>query len=354
MFSISDYDYHLPEHLIAQTPASQRDQSRLLHLNRKTGAVTHHLFSDIIDFLHPSDLLVINNTRVIPGRLIGLKESGGKVEVLIIDYARQNQNTGSGGELTYECLIKASKAPKPESKLFFGPDLEAIVTAVHERTFSVKFICQKPFAQILDQIGEVPLPPYIHRDRPGCSFLNDRQTYQTVYASQKGAVAAPTAGLHFSDTLLEQIRQKRVELIEITLHVGYGTFMPVRVNDIREHQIHSEYYTISKEAADKISAAKVQGRKVVAVGTTTVRTLEFAAGINGTVVSGSGNCDLFIYPGYEFKVVDAMITNFHLPKSTLLMLVSAFAGRENILAAYAEAIEKKYRFYSYGDAMFIG
>jgi S-adenosylmethionine:tRNA ribosyltransferase-isomerase len=325
----------------------------LLHLNRKTGAVTHHLFSDIIDFLQPSDLVVVNNTRVIPGRLVGRKGSGGRVEALIIDYASQNQNTGSGGELTYECLIKASKAPKPGTRLLFGPDLEAVVTTVHERTFSVQFMCQKPFADILDQIGEVPLPPYIHRDRPGGSLLNDRRSYQTVYASRKGAVAAPTAGLHFSETLLEQMRQKGIEIVEITLHVGYGTFMPVRVTDIRKHQIHSEYYTISADAAGIISRAKAQRRRVIAVGTTTVRTLEFASRGNKTVAPGAGNCDLFIYPGYQFKIVDAMITNFHLPKSTLLMLVSAFAGRENILNAYNEAITENYRFYSYGDAMFI-
>jgi len=229
-----------------------------------------------------------------------------------------------------------------------------VVAAVHERTFSVEFICQKPFADILDQIGEVPLPPYIHRDLINGRAQNDRNSYQTVYAVHKGAVAAPTAGLHFSDALLEQIRQKGIELIEITLHVGYGTFMPVRVDDIREHQIHSEYYTITADGAEKITRAKTQGRRVVAVGTTSVRALEFAARNNSTVVPGSGSCDLFIFPGYEFKMVDAMITNFHLPKSTLLMLVSAFAGRENILSAYAEAIKEKYRFFSYGDAMFIG
>jgi S-adenosylmethionine:tRNA ribosyltransferase-isomerase len=353
MFSISDYDYHLPEVLIAQEPAAQRDKSRLLRLNRKTGAVTHHLFSDIIDFLHPLDLMVVNNTRVIPGRLNGRKESGGKVEVLLIDYARPNQRNDSEGNLIYECLIKASKAPRPGSRLFFGPDLEAIVAEVHERTFSVEFICQKPFADILDQIGEVPLPPYIHRDLTNSRAQNDRNSYQTVYAAHKGAVAAPTAGLHFSNALLEQIRQKGIEIIEITLHVGYGTFMPVRVEDIREHMIHSEYYTISDHVAEKINRAKSQSRRVVAVGTTSVRTLEFAIRETGTLAPGSGNCNLFIYPGYEFKLVDAMITNFHLPKSTLLMLVSAFAGRENILTAYAEAIREKYRFYSYGDAMFI-
>jgi S-adenosylmethionine:tRNA ribosyltransferase-isomerase len=354
MFSISDYDYHLPEHLIAQEPASQRDKSRLLHLNRNTGAISHHHFSDIIDFLHPSDLMVINNTRVIPGRLIGRKESGGKVEALLIDYARQKQHNDTDKKIIHECLIKASKAPRPGARLFFGPDLEAVVTAVHERSFSVEFFCQKPFDEILDRIGEVPLPPYIQRILANDSDVNDRDSYQTIYASQKGAVAAPTAGLHFSDALLEQIRQKAIEIIEITLHVGYGTFMPVRVDDIREHQIHSEYYTISDDAVKAITRAKVDCRRVVAVGTTSVRTLEYVAGQKEPMAPGSGNCDLFIYPGYEFKVVDAMITNFHLPKSTLLMLVSAFARREKILNAYHEAIKEKYRFYSYGDAMFIG
>jgi S-adenosylmethionine:tRNA ribosyltransferase-isomerase len=353
MFSLSDYDYDLPEHLIAQTPAAQRDRSRLLRLDRKTGAVSHHFFSDILEFLRPSDLMVVNNTKVIPGRLNGQKESGGKVEVLIIDFARQNQSKDSCEKLIYECLIKASKAPRPGARLFFGPDLEAVVTAALERTFSVEFICQKPFDEILDHIGEVPLPPYIHRDQTNGRAQADRDSYQTVYAVHKGAVAAPTAGLHFSGALLDQIRQKGIEIIEITLHVGYGTFMPVRVTDIREHQIHSEFYTISDDAAEIISKAKAQRRRVVAVGTTSVRTLEFASRENQTVTPGSGNCDLFIYPGHEFNIVDAMITNFHLPRSTLLMLVSAFAGRDNILNAYNEAIKENYRFYSYGDAMFI-
>jgi S-adenosylmethionine:tRNA ribosyltransferase-isomerase len=353
MFSLSDYDYYLPEDLIAQEPADRRDRSRLLRLDRKTGAVSHHFFSDILDFLKPSDLMVVNNTKVIPGRLNGRKESGGRVEVLIIDFARQGRKKESDRKLTFECLIKASKAPRPGARLFFGPDLEARVAAVHDRTFSVEFICQKPFADILDQIGEVPLPPYIHRDPTNGRSQSDRYSYQTVYAVQKGAVAAPTAGFHFTDALLTQIQQKGIELIEITLHVGYGTFMPVRVEDIREHQIHSEYYTISDHAAEAINSAKAQARRVVAVGTTSVRTIEFAARQNEMVAPGHGSCDLFIYPGYEFKVVDAMITNFHLPKSTLLMLVSAFAGREKILNAYAKAIEEKYRFFSYGDAMFI-
>ena len=353
MFSLSDYDYHLPEHLIAQTPAANRDQSRLLCLNRATGAVSHHIFLNIADMLNPSDLLVINNTRVIPARLFGHKESGGKIELLLIDYANPRQHSDSGGKLIYECLVKTSKSPKPGTRISFGPDLQAVVTDAHERTFSIEFSSRKPFDELLEQIGQVPLPPYIHRDQPNASSLNDRKSYQTVYAARKGAVAAPTAGLHFTESLLEQIRQKGIEIVEITLHVGYGTFMPVKVSDIREHQIHSEYYTISADAAEIITRAKIQRRRVVAVGTTSVRTIEFAANSKGGLAAGSGQCDLFIYPGYKFKIVDAMITNFHLPKSTLLMLVSAFAGRENILNAYHAAISENYRFYSYGDAMFI-
>lgn len=353
MFSLSDYDYHLPEHLIAQAPAFARDQSRLLCLNRATGGMTHHLFSDIIDILTPSDLLVTNNTKVIPARLHGRKESGGKIELLLIDYANPRQHPNSAGNLEYECLIKASKSPRPGARLDFGPDLQAVVTGVHDRTFSIEFISEKPFDDILDQIGEVPLPPYIHRNQTNSSALKDRESYQTIYAANKGAVAAPTAGLHFTKSLLEKIRHNGIEIVEITLHVGYGTFMPVKVSDIREHRIHSEYYTISDDAAEIITKAKAQRRRVVAVGTTSVRTLEFAAQRHGAVTAGSGNCDLFIFPGYQFNIVDAMITNFHLPKSTLLMLVSAFAGTENILNAYNEAIKEKYRFYSYGDAMII-
>jgi len=352
MFLLSDYDYHLPQRLIAQAPAIQRDQSRLLQLDRKTGNIFHHRFPEIVDMLNPSDLLVINDTKVIPGRLHGRKESGGKVELLLIDYARSHECPGAG-KLVYECLMKASKSPKIGTKLFFGPDLEGIVAAVHERTFLIEFICKKPFDLILDQIGEVPLPPYIHRDQKNNSGCNDRTSYQTVYAAHKGAVAAPTAGLHFSQSLLDKIRQKGIELIEITLHVGYGTFMPVKVHDIRGHQIHSEYFTISAHAAEVINRAKREHRRVVAVGTTTVRALEYAADAYGFATATADNCDLFIYPGFEFKIVDSMITNFHLPKSTLLMLVSAFAGREKILAAYQAAIKENYRFFSYGDAMFI-
>ncbi len=353
MFLISDYDYDLPESLIAQEPAAQRDQSRLLRLNRKTGRVTHHFFKDILDFLNPSDLLVINNTKVIPGRLVGRKATGGRVEVLLIDFARPHPHPEGGGKKIYECLIKASKAPKPGARLFFSPDLEGVVYAVHERTFLVEFICQNPFEEILNHRGQVPLPPYIHRTSSNSAARKDRDAYQTVYAVHPGAVAAPTAGLHFSVALLDQIRKKGIEIIEITLHVGYGTFMPVRVKDIRKHQMHSEYYSIPVSAATLINNAKHEGRRVVAVGTTSVRTLEFAAQNDGAVIAGTGTCDLFIYPGHEFKIVDAMITNFHLPRSTLLMLVCAFAGRENIFNAYASAIKEKYRFFSYGDAMFI-
>jgi S-adenosylmethionine:tRNA ribosyltransferase-isomerase len=349
MFSISDYDYHLPEERIAQTPATRRDQSRLLVMDRKTGKMTHLRFFDIYDLIASSDVLVINDTKVVPARLFGQKETGGKAEVLVIDFPDISNNRPDQGERVCRCLIKTAKRPKPGATLFFGQNLRAEVLNFEDGIFTVRFLYRGNFEHILEGIGHVPLPPYIQRR----DDKKDRTAYQTVYAASKGAVAAPTAGLHFSKGLLEKLRKKGVTIVAITLHVGYGTFSPVRVSDIRNHRIHSEWYSISKDAADKINASKKAGQRIVAVGTTAVRTLEYACDENQMIAEGHGNCDLFIYPGYRFNIVDAMITNFHLPKSTLLMLVSAFSTRENVLNAYQAALEKKYRFYSYGDAMFI-
>jgi len=349
MFSLNDYDYDLPEERIAQTPVEGRDQSKLLFMDRTTGEIAHHKFSDIYDLLSPSDVLVINNTEVIPARLLGQKETGGKAEVLILDYPGDKKSRIDNGEYVCRCLIKSSKRPKDGTTLIFDQKLKANVVNFKAGVYVVKFSYKGNFEQIIDRIGHVPLPPYIKRN----DDKNDRTFYQTVYASQKGAVAAPTAGLHFSLSLMKKLKEKGVKVVALTLHVGYGTFLPVRVSDIRDHRIHSEWYSISKETADRINESKKKGHRIVAVGTTAVRTLEYAGKENGIVAQGEGSCDLFIYPGYKFKTVDAMLTNFHLPKSTLLMLVSAFSTRDNVLNAYKAAIEKQYRFFSYGDAMLI-
>ena len=351
MYSLIDYDYDLPRDLIAQQPVPERDRSRLLLLDRKTGGLSHHTFQDLTDLLLPSDVLVVNNTEVVPGRLFGKKVSGGKVELLILDYAGKQKNDAIRADMICGCLIKASKRPRPGTRLLFDKGLSGEVLDFKDGIFTVKFYCDRRFEDLLYEIGHVPLPPYIQRDE---TDFDDKTAYQTVYASQKGAVAAPTAGLHFSNEILERLKRKGIQIVEITLHVGYGTFLPVRVSDIRQHRMHSESFYISEKAADTISNAKADGRRVVAVGTTTVRTLEFAANTLGQIGKRNSACDLFIFPGYHFKVVDAMVTNFHLPKSTLLMLVSAFAGREQVLNAYNEAISERYRFYSYGDAMLIG
>lgn len=351
-YSIKDYDYNLPEELVAQIPAVQRDQSRLLCLERGSGRLSHHKFYEIYDFLTPSDLLIVNDTKVIPGRLFGKKETGGKVEVLIVDYAAGIRSAKDDGRIFCDCLIKSSKSPRVGALIFFGKGLKAQVTDRKDALFSLQFLVDGDFEDLLYQLGQVPLPPYIKR-RPDDRGIDDRASYQTVYASNKGAIAAPTAGLHFSKNLLEKINVKGIRTVAITLHVSYGTFLPVRVSDIRKHRIHSELYYIPRATADIINRRKANGGRIVAVGTTCVRTLEYAADDQGNVVSGGGNCNLFIYPGYKFKITDALITNFHLPRSTLLMLVSAFAGREKVLNAYKAAIDKRYRFYSYGDAMFI-
>lgn len=352
MFTIDDYDYTLPASLIAQVPTGDRDDSRLLHLNRKEKNLTHREFSDIVDQLMPSDVLVVNNTRVVPGRLHGHKETGGKAELLILNYGEPDAAEHEDGRRVYRCLIKASKRAAAGTRIRFEQGMAAEVLSFADGIYTVAFSAANDFDQMLHRIGRMPLPPYIKRDADD-SDEADRTRYQTVYAQKKGAIAAPTAGLHFTDGILEQLHSKKISVEAITLHVGYGTFVPVRVNDIRDHRMHEEWFSISEATARIVNQAKAEGRRVVAVGTTTVRTLEYAAQSEGHVHPGSGRCDLFIYPGYTFKIIDAMITNFHLPRSTLLMLVSAFAGRETMLRTYAEAVKKKYRFFSYGDAMLI-
>lgn len=354
MFSLSDYAYDLPEDLIATHPERTRDGSRLLCLDRETGRISHGIFADVIDRLLPGDVLVMNNTRVIPARLFGFKDSGGKAEVLILDYVGGMARYSQGEPFECACLVKASKRPKPGTMIRFDTEFSAEVLTFDQGIYMLRFHASDDVESRLDALGRMPLPPYIKRDDPDAWDEDDKQSYQTVYATEKGAVAAPTAGLHFTDNLLNRIREKGIETAHITLHVGYGTFVPVRVSDIRDHQIHSERFHISEQNARLISQAKKEGRRIVAVGTTTVRTLEYTARQDGGLGPGFGVCDLFIYPGFEFKIIDAMITNFHIPESTLLMLVSAFAGRESVLNAYSEALKEKYRFYSYGDSMMIG
>ncbi|MBW1895918.1 MAG: tRNA preQ1(34) S-adenosylmethionine ribosyltransferase-isomerase QueA [Deltaproteobacteria bacterium] len=353
MYSIDDYNYSLPEHLIAQRPAASRDQSRLMVLDREQERLAHHTFADIAEFLLPGDLLVINNTRVVPARLFGSKETGGKAEVLILSYPADAPESSASGQVTCECLVKTSKPPQIGSKIVFDGDLQADVLDGGHGRFNLRFRFAGDFESLLDRIGRIPLPPYIIRDETKEAPCDDRACYQTVYAEKRGAVAAPTAGLHFSQHLLERLVEKGVEIVPITLHVGYGTFLPVRVLDIREHHVHPEAYELTQDAAVVINRAKDDGRRIIGVGTTTVRVLEFAANGNGRVRPGSGQCDLFVLPGFEYRIVDALLTNFHLPKTSLLMLVAAFAGRGFMLSAYEEAIRLGYRFYSYGDAMLI-
>ena len=354
MYTLDDYDFDMPDALIAQQPAARRDQSRLMTLNRSRGAVGHHRFYELPDLLDDGDLLVLNNTRVIPARLYGRKATGGKVEVLVLDYGGGLADQRGGGHFVSDCLVKASKRPQPGSRLFFSANLRAEVLASRAEILTLRFSCPGgDFAALLEQAGEMPLPPYIHRSGNDISAASDKQRYQTIYARQAGAVAAPTAGLHFSDDLLARLAGRGVQTVELTLHVGYGTFLPVRVDDIRKHRMHAEHFTITPEAAERINRHRRQGGRIIAVGTTCVRSLEFATGEDDRLRARSGPNDLFIYPGYRFRMVDGMITNFHLPRSTLLMLVAAFAGREHILAAYRAAVHHRYRFFSYGDAMLI-
>ncbi|CDE68622.1 s-adenosylmethionine:tRNA ribosyltransferase-isomerase [Clostridium sp. CAG:277] len=337
----ADFDYELPQELIAQDPLEQRDSSRLLILDKKTGERTHRIFHDIIDYLHEGDCLVINNTKVIPARLIGEREgTGGKVEVLLLKRKTDN---------VWETLVKPGKKARPGIRLSFGGGLlhAEVQEVVDEGNRLIRFEYEGIFEEILDQLGQMPLPPYITHQ------LKDKNRYQTVYAKYEGSAAAPTAGLHFTEELLQKIQEKGVKIARVTLHVGLGTFRPVKVDDVTQHHMHTEFYHVSQEAADIINETKKQGGRVICVGTTSCRTIESAADGQGVVQATEGDTDIFIYPGYQFKVLDCLITNFHLPESTLLMLVSALAGKENIMAAYKEAVEMKYRFFSFGDAMFI-
>lgn len=352
MFELSDYGYALPENLIANTPVPNRDEARLLVLDRFSGEKKHLHFHDLKGLLKKGDLLVLNDTRVIPARFFGKKESGGKVELLLLDYAGACEHLEHHGTFRCNCLVKASKRPKEGMRLFLGDSVEGRVEMLHaDGSALISFFSEKNMPDGLLDLGEIPLPPYIERKEKRLSDFTD---YQTVFAAEKGAVAAPTAGLHFTEKLLAELKQEGVEVAFLTLHVGYGTFAPVRVRDIRAHKMHSERFFLSGKSAKAISLAKKEGRRIVATGTTSVRTLEYLARKKGFEQGGSGFCDIFIYPGFEFKMVDAMITNFHLPETTLMMLVSAFAGRENIMAAYGEAVRLEYRFFSYGDAMLIG
>jgi S-adenosylmethionine:tRNA ribosyltransferase-isomerase len=352
MYRLDDYDYELPAELIAQQPVPQRDQSRLLVLDRRSGVICHRRFENVRDWLHPGDVLVVNDTEVVPARLVGRKASGGRVEALLLDFTG-DEDRGPENGYVGRCLLKSSKPPQVGTRLIFDQNLEARVLGGVNGTYRLAFSSPEPFADVLYRIGRVPLPPYIRREAGQAAPCDDRRAYQTVYAARKGAVAAPTAGLHFTPRLLSQIRSRGVRIVSLTLHVGYGTFVPVRVADVRQHRMHAERFRLSPDAARTINQARAQGRRIVAVGTTAVRTLEYAADAAGRVLSASGSCDLFIYPGYGFKVIDALITNFHLPRSTLLLLVSAFAGRDAIMAAYREAVHRRYRFFSYGDAMLI-
>lgn len=339
--NVADFDFDLPELLIAQHPAEPRDSSRLMVVNRSDGRIEHRRFRDLTALLKAGDVLVINNTRVIPARLIGEKEgSGTKIEVLLLKRIELN---------VWEVLLKPGRRLKVGQRLNFGNGiLQAELLAVLENgNRRIKFIYSGVFETILDELGQMPLPPYI------TAQLEDQERYQTVYAKERGSVAAPTAGLHFTAELIDALRQKGVEIVEILLHVGLGTFRPVKAENIQEHNMHSEYYRVDLAAAEGINRAKLEGRRVIAVGTTAARTLESVGNDQGMVASGEGWTDIFIYPGYSFKVVNALLTNFHIPKSTLLMLVSALAGRELILKAYNSAVEEQYRFYSFGDAMFI-
>lgn len=338
---LSDFNFNLPERLIAKHPTEQRTQSRLLHLDNN-GKVEHRKFIDIISLLNPGDLLIFNNTRVIPARLHGNKASGGKIEVLI------ERILNDGSAMSH---IRSSKSPKSGAILIMEGGLQIEVLGRDHALFHIKFLTEKNVFELLEKFGHMPLPPYI--DRPDEEA--DKERYQTVYNKTPGAVAAPTAGLHFDNQILEQIKAKGVDLAFVTLHVGAGTFQPVRVDNIKDHQMHSEYAEVTQEVVDKVLAAKQAGGRVIAVGTTSVRSIESAAqGSESLLISEfMSDTNIFIYPGYKFKVIDAMLTNFHLPESTLMMLISAFAGRDQVMNAYAQAIEHEYRFFSYGDAMFI-
>lgn len=341
MLKKSDFYFDLPEELIAQDPLEDRSSSRLLKLNKETGEVEHHVFKDIVDYLKEGDCLVLNNTKVIPARLLGERDgTGGAVEVLLL-----KRREGD----VWETLVKPGRKCRPGQRLSFGGGLlkAEVLDVVEEGNRLVHFEYEGIFEEVLDKLGEMPLPPYITHK------LEDKNRYQTVYAKYEGSAAAPTAGLHFTTDLLSKIEKKGVKIAYVTLHVGLGTFRPVKEEDILAHHMHSEYYEVSEEAAEIINDTKKSGGRVICVGTTSCRTVESASTADGVIHAGCDNTEIFIYPGYKFKVLDALITNFHLPESTLVMLVSALAGREHVLAAYEEAIKEKYRFFSFGDAMII-
>ena len=338
--STSDYYFDLPEELIAQDPMEKRDECRLLLVDKNTGDVSHHIFSEIIDYLEQGDCLVLNNTKVIPARLLGEKEgTGAAVEILLLKRKEAD---------LWECLVKPGKKLRPGARVSFGGGIltAEIMDIVEDGNRLVKFFYEGIWEEVLDRLGEMPLPPYITHK------LQDKNMYQTVYARYEGSAAAPTAGLHFTNDLLKRIEEKGVDLAYVTLHVGLGTFRPVKVENVKEHHMHSEWYQVTKEAADKVNRAKESGHRVICVGTTSCRTIESAADDSGRLSEKSDDTSIFIYPGYKFKLTDCLITNFHLPESTLVMLVSALAGREHVLSAYEEAIKERYRFFSFGDACF--
>ncbi len=356
IFDIKAYDFHLPPELIAQHPAPSREDSRLLSYHAKSRHIEDLPFRSIVDFFSPGDVLVVNNTKVFPARLLGKKDTGGKVELLLLSFPAMEPKEVDGlpgwNQVEAVGLVKSSKRPRVGANLVFGEGLNAVVADVLE---DGKVVVMLSFSGALhdrlDELGQLPLPPYINRDQG--QSPEDRERYQTVYAAHTGAVAAPTAGLHFTDELIKIIKAKGVVVAPVTLHVGYGTFAPVRVDDIRDHQIHSEYLVVSEETAADVNRAKACGGRVWAVGTTSVRALEFAGDDQGRLHAREGGCELYIYPGYRFKIVDNVITNFHLPQSSLLFLVSALMGRDELLRCYSHAIAEKYRFFSYGDAMVI-
>lgn len=337
----SDFYFDLPQELIAQDPLEDRSSSRLLVLDRESGKTQHRVFRDIVEYLNPGDCLVVNNTKVIPARLYGSKiGTDAKIEVLLLKRRENN---------VWETLVKPGKKCRVGARISFGEGLliGEVIDVVDEGNRLIRFEYEGIFEEILDKLGQMPLPPYIHHQ------LKDKNRYQTVYAKHDGSAAAPTAGLHFTPELLEEIRKKGVHIAHVTLHVGLGTFRPVKVEDVTDHHMHSEFYIVEPEQAELINRVKKEGGKIVAVGTTSCRTLESATDENGILKAGSGWTDIFIYPGYQFKMIDRLITNFHLPESTLMMLVSALAGKDKIMAAYEEAVKERYRFFSFGDAMFI-
>lgn len=336
---LSDFNYELPAELIARYPLEKRSASRLLHLDRQTGAIVHRQFTDIVSLISPQDLLVFNNTRVIPARLFGQKESGGRIEMLVERILDEHRVLAH---------VRASKSPKPQSYLFFAENIKFKVLKQHDDLFELQCEDSRPVLEVIEKIGQIPLPPYFQR----APEESDKDRYQTVYAQHKGSVAAPTAGLHFDEEIMRQLQQRGVEFGYVTLHVGAGTFAPVRIDEIEKHRMHAEYINVTEELCEQVRKTKSRGGRVIAIGTTSARSLESACR-TGEIKPFSGDTDIFIYPGYQFKCIDALLTNLHVPASTLLMLVSALAGYEHVMHAYRIAVAEKYRFFSYGDAMWV-